>query len=288
LKSSNLLLFLLLAFLWGTGWPATKIALSYVPPSSFMLQRFILSTIAMFPVFLILRKRIPRDTKTLEKLLLLCSINAFGVTATNTGLVGESSGIGAVLTYTQPLFVFCLAIPFLNEKLKMAKLAGTAVGFVGVVLLFLGNIGSLTLASSMLMIFGAFLWAVTIIYYKRFLSHVDSFVTNFFQWAFGIIPLAALNLYSGGFFFPQEATYLWMVLYTAIGSACIGWTIWLFLLRKEDATVVSSSSFIVPLVALFFGWLLLGENMTIESILGSALVLLGVFLVNRKSHKRHE
>ncbi len=219
------------------------------------------------------------------KLLLLCSINAFGVTVTNIGLVGESSGIGAVLTYTQPLFVFCLAIPFLNERLKKTKFVGTTVGFAGVVLLFLGSIGSLTFASSVIMILGAFLWAVTIIYYKRFLNHVDSFVTNFFQWAFGVIPLAVLNLYNGIYFFPKELTYLWMVLYTAIGSACVGWTIWLYLLRKEDAIVVSGSSFMVPLIALFFGWLFLGENITIESILGSALVLIGVFLVNIKNHK---
>ena len=285
LKLSNLLLFLLLALLWGTGWSATKIALSFVSSASFMLQRFVLSTIAMFPFILSLQKRVPRDAKTLEKLLVLCSVNTFGVMVTNTGLVGESSGIGAVLTYTQPLFVFCLAIPFLNESLKISKLGGTAVGFVGVVLLFLGSVSSLTLTSSIIMIFGAFLWAVTIIFYKRFLSHVDSFITNFFQWAFGILPLAALNLYSGSFLFPQEATYLWMVLYTAIGSACVGWTIWLFLLGKEDATVVSGSSFIVPLVALFSGWLFLGESMTLESILGSALVLLGVFLVNKKSQK---
>ena len=285
MKPSNLLLLFLLAFLWGLGWSATKIALSYVPPSSFVLHRFIFSAIAMFPVFLILRKRIPHDNKTLGKLLLLCSINAFGVTVTNIGLVGESSGIGAVLTYTQPLFVFCLAIPFLNERLKIAKLAGTAIGFAGVVFLFLSSINSLTFAFSMLMILGSFFWAATAIYYKRFLSHVDSFVTNFFQWAFGIIPLAALNLYTGSFFFPKETTYLWMVLYTAIGSACIGWTIWLYLLRKEDAIVVSGSSFIVPLIALFFGWLFLGENITAESILGSALVLLGVLVVNRKNHK---
>jgi drug/metabolite transporter (DMT)-like permease len=291
LKPSNLLLLSLLAFLWGAGWSATKIALSYVSPSSFTLQRFIFSTIAMFPVFLILRKRIPHDAETLGKLLLLCIINAFGVTITNIGLVGESSGIGSVLTYTQPLFVFCLAIPFLNERLTIAKLAGTTIGFAGVVFLFLGSIDSLTFASSMLMILGAFFWATTAIYYKRFLSHVDSFVTNFFQWAFGIIPLAALNLYTGNFFFPKETTYLLMVLYTAIGSASIGWTIWLYLLRKEDATVVSGSIFIVPLIALFFGWLLLGENITAESILGSALVLLGIFLVNKNSQdstEKHE
>ena len=276
---------MLLALLWGTGWSATKIALGYVSSVTFLLQRFVITTIVMFPFVLAMRKRVPRDAKTLGKIIVLCLINTLGVIATNAGLVGESSGMGSVLTYTQPLFVFCLAVPFLNEKLKVSKLVGTAVGFVGVVLLFLGNASPLTLASTVIMIFGAFLLAVTIIFYKRFLSNVDSFVTNFFQWAFGILPLAVLNAYSGSFLFPQEATYLAVILYTAIGCACVGWTIWFLLLRREDTTVVSGSSFIIPLVALFSGWLILGESLTPESIIGSVLVLLGVFLVNKKSQK---
>jgi len=285
LKLSNLLLFVLLALLWGTGWPATKIALGYVSSVTFLLQRFAITTIVMFPFVLAMRRRVPRDARTLGKVLVLCLINTIGVIATNVGLVGESSGMGSVLTYTQPLFVFCLAVPFLNEKLKISKLGGTAVGFVGVLLLLVRSASPLTLASTVVMIFGAFMWAVTIIFYKRLLSHVDSFVINFFQWALGILPLAALNAYSGGFIFPQEATYLAVLLYTAIGCACVGWTVWFVLLGREDATVVSGSSFIVPLVALVSGWLILGENTTVESILGSALVLLGVFLVNKKGSK---
>ena len=126
---------------------------------------------------------------------------------------------------------------------------------------------------------------MTTIYYKRFLSHVDSFVTNYFQSSLGIIPLAAFNLYAGSFSFPIEVTYMWALLYSVIGSMCIGWTIWFFLLRKEDATVVSGSSFMVPLIALFSGWLFLGESISIESIFGSALVLLGLFLVNMNNHR---
>ena len=285
MKLTNLLLFMLLALLWGMGWPATKIALGYVSSVTFLLQRFVITTIVMFPFVLVMRKRVPRDTKTLGKVIVLCLINTFGVVTTNVGLAGESSGMGSVLTYTQPLFVFCLAVPFLNENLKVSKIGGTVVGFVGVILLFVGSASSLTLTSTVIMIFGAFLWAVTIIYYKRFLSHVDSFITNFFQWAFGILPLAALNIFSGGFIFPQTATYIGVILFTAIGSACVGWTIWFFLLGREDTTVVSGSSFIVPLVAMFSGWLILGESLTPESIIGSALVLLGVFLVNKKSQK---
>ncbi len=195
--------------------------------------------------------------------------------------------MGAVLTYTQPLFVFCLAVPFLDEKIEKVKLAGAIVGFAGVILLFLGSAGFVVPGSSVIMVFGAFLWAVNTVYYKRFLSHVDSLITCFFQWSFGILPIEALNLYTNDFVFPLEATYIFIVLFMTIGGACVGWIIWFFLLGREDATVISGSSFIVPMIALFSGWFILGENVSIESIFGSALVLSGVVMVNMKNRKKN-
>ncbi len=110
---------------------------------------------------------------------------------------------------------------------------------------------------------------------------------SFFQSSFGAIFLASFEVCSGRVFFPADTSYFWLVAYTAIFGASIGWTIWFILLRKEDAMVVSGTSFIVPLVALFSGWLFLKENIVFESITGSALVLSGVFLVN-KSNKHNK
>ncbi|MEM2094811.1 MAG: EamA family transporter, partial [Candidatus Bathyarchaeia archaeon] len=54
----------------------------------------------------------------------------------------------------------------------------------------------------------------------------------------------------------------------------------LFLLSKEDATVLSGSSLIVPLLALLIGWRVLGESVGAQSLLGATLTLCGVYLVN--------
>jgi len=68
----------------------------------------------------------------------------------------------------------------------------------------------------------------------------------------------------------------------------VTYVIWLMLLRSEDATILAGSSFLVPLTALFFGSILLGESIDAQSVLGSALVLVGVYLVNvsKKSRAR--
>jgi len=269
-------------FLWGLNWSVMKVGLSFVAPATFTLHRFIVSAVSLAPIALVLRKRIPRDSDTFRKLLLYCLLFILQIMVMTIGLVEESSGIGAVLTYTQPLFVFCLAIPFLEETITATKLLGVVIGFLGVVIFALGKISSFTLDSTLILTLGAFLWAASVVYYKKYLSHVDSFVTTFFQFSVGVLPLAVLSLTTNGFVLPKEVTYLWIILYSSVGNFVVGWVIWLFLLKREEATILSGSSFIIPVIALLFGWQLLGESFKIQSILGAALILGGVCLVNLK------
>ncbi len=72
-----------------------------------------------------------------------------------------------------------------------------------------------------------------------------------------------------------------------IVASSVGDTIWLVLLCSEDATILAGSSFLVPLIALFFGSILLGEPINQQSVLGSVLVLLGVYFVNVHKKNSH-
>lgn len=268
--------------LWGSNWSLMKIGLRSVPPIPFALQRFAISAVAMLPAFIMLRRRMPRDKRTLAGLMLLCLLFVLIIMSQAIGLTQESSGLGAVLTYTQPLFVYCLAVPLLEERITITKIAGIVVGFGGVLVLFLNKTGSVTFYSALIMLFAAFLWALSVMYYKKYLNHVDPFVTHFLQLAFGVLPLTILSVTAGNFVFPMDATYVWLVLYSSVGALAIGNVIWFFLLKEEEATTLSGSSLIIPVVAMFFGWQLLGEGLGVESLFGSTLTLIGVGLINLK------
>jgi len=269
-------------FLWGSNWSMMKVGLRFVPPIVFVLHRFVVSAVVLVPFFLILRSRMPRDKSTLIKLIVLCLIFVSVIIAQAFGLSQESSGIGAVLTYTQPLFVFCLAVPFLKEKVTRTKVLGVTMGFVGVLVLFLDKAGSLTLSSALIMLLGAFLWATSVIHYKKFLNHMDPLITHFSQLSVGIVPLAFLSLTSGNFIFPVDSLYIEILVFSSVGALAVGNIIWFLLLKEEEATTLSGSSLIVPAIAMFFGWRLLGESFSAESLLGSALTLGGVYLLNIK------
>jgi drug/metabolite transporter (DMT)-like permease len=204
------------------------------------------------------------------------------------GMVGESSGISAVITYTQPLFVLGMAAPFLNEKITTNKILGATIGFTGIVILLINQMNSFTLESSLVLLLTAFLWATSVVFYKRFLRLADPFVAVFLQMTIGSLLFIALDLGMRTFTFPINMKYVAIVLYSSIAGLAIANVLWLHLLREEEATVLSSSVLLVPAVALLFGWALLGENLGFETFLGSALTLGGVFLANLSQNRSHE
>jgi len=279
----NWFLFLILVFIWGTGWLVLKIGVTYVDPLNFTSHRFIVAALALTPLLIFYRKRIPGDWRSMFGLFLLGIFFALGMILTLTGLASEKVGVSAILTYTQPLFVVCMAAPFLKEKASANRLAGISIGFFGVAILSVKDFSMISFTySTFLLIVGAFFWAVTVVFYKKFLSHIDPIVTNVFQFGWGSALLAILILGSGNFYFHPSTTYLVVILYTSLVAFGLAGIIWIYLLREEEATILSTSSLIIPVIAFFFGWLFFEEIIELKSLIGSLLILLGVYLVNKK------
>ena len=261
-----------------------KVALAYVDPLNFALQRFALSTLALSPLLIYVRRNIRLDKRAALKLLLLGSVNTSSIVQTYWGLTYETSGIGAILTYTQPLFVFCLCVLFLRSEAKPVRLLGAFVGFSGVIVLSVGDAGPIQASANIgdvLLVLGAFLWAVAIVYYKKSLGDVDPFLTSVVQQALGAVIVAPLALGVESFSFSLTQPYLMMILYLGIFGSGIAVYLWLFLIREEDVTTLSLSSFLIPMVAVFLGWLLLAEPVRLISILGMGMILIGLYLTNR-------
>jgi len=196
--------------------------------------------------------------------------------------VAYDSGTGAVLTYTQPLMVFALALMLLDEEVSAPKLLGVVIGFSGVVVLFLRDSSGLISWSAVLLLLGAFFWALASVYYKLRLSKVDATLVNLIQAIFTSLLLASISVMVE----PVQPLWSWkygaILAYAGVGASAIGMTIWLRLLKDEGATSLSGSVLIVPIIALFFGWWLIGESLDLRSLVGCGLVLVGVYMVNRK------
>lgn len=283
MRSRNWVLFLFVVFVWASGWSVLKVALTYVDPLNLALQRFALSALALSPLLIHIRKRVRMNKRAAMKLLLLGAVNTSAVVPLYWGMVYETSGVGAVLTYTQPLFVFCLSVLFLKSQPRPARLLGALVGFSGVIALSIGRAGSIQVSAStgdVLLLLGAALWAIAVVYYKKSLSDVDPRLVSVVQQALGAAILLPLTVSVQGLYFPLAQPYVMMILYLSVFGSGLTVFLWLYLVREEDVTVLSLSSFLIPMIAVFLGWLLLSESIQPISLIGIAMIITALYLTN--------
>ncbi|MCX8171377.1 MAG: DMT family transporter [Candidatus Bathyarchaeota archaeon] len=284
MRKRSWMLLTAIVLIWGFNWTVMKTGLNFVSPLNLISQRLLLASIALSPVLILERRKIPRDANTWLKLTLNSILNAVGMASTHIGLLYETSGLSSILTYTQPLFVFCLAALFLGEKVTLLRVSGLTLGFLGVVAIYMERISRITLSSATLfLILGAFLWAVTTIYYKRFLTHVSPEIVNVVQFPVGAAFLITITSILDKLNFSVNIMYIASILYISVLGSAIAFTIWLALIRIEEATIVSTSSLAVPAAALLFGWIFLKEEVGLSLLLGFTLILAGIYFVNKRS-----
>jgi len=287
LKKKSWLLFALMVIIWGFNWVVMKVGLRFVGPLNLVMQRLMLASMVFLPILLLRRRILPRDRLTWFKLVILSLINAASMICTNIGLVAEASGLSSLLTYTQPLFVFCLAVPFLGEEVSITRMLGVFTGFMGMVVLYAGRLRyqkGLSV-SFLLLILGALFWAIATVYYKKSLNYVDPAIVNIVQFPIGALFLLPAASGLEGLTFSIDGSYILYLLYMSVLASAVGSTIWFILLRNEDATVLSTSSLAVPAIALIFGGIFLGEKIENISFLGLILIFIGTYLVNRSPKK---
>jgi len=288
LKSlKNSIMLLIVVVIWGANWVNMKIGLNYVTPLNYLFQRFFFSAIMIAPFVLFLKSGIRKDFRVIVNVIVLCVIYAFSVMFMMLGLVSESSGISSMIVFTQPLFVFGLSSVFLKSEITGTKVAGVLVGFAGIGTIYLERIGSAGGEGLpiLFLLLSASLWAVTIVYYKIISDDVHPYWISFSQVAIGSIVVLPFALASGGVNFVFDLPYIASMAYITVLSTVLAFFLWFYLLKNEDATTVSSSSLMIPVIALVLGMFILGETVNIYQVLGVALVLAGIYLVNRNTKR---
>jgi drug/metabolite transporter (DMT)-like permease len=278
------MMLLIVVLIWGANWVNMKIGLYYATPLNYLFQRLFFSSFMIAPFLFFAKNGIKRDPRIFVNVVILCVIYAVSVIFLMVGLEHESAGISSVVTFTQPLFVFALSAIFLKNEITKVRIVGVLVGFGGIITIYLEKIGGVEYATMSIsfLLASAFLWAVTIVYYKIISEEVHPYWIGFFQAAIGSIVVYPFALVTGGVVFIFDLPYLLSLAYVTVLSTVVAFSLWFYLLRSEDAAKVSSSSFMIPVVALVSSNLLLGETINLPQMAGVFMVLAGVYLVNRK------
>lgn len=283
--------FLLLTLIWGTTWAAIRIGLEGVPPFTGVSLRFALAGTVLLALARPLGVRLGRGRQE-RKLWVVNGLLSFCLSyaAVYWSEQHIPSGLAAVLFATYPLFVAALAHFLLpGERLAPIAVAGMALGFAGVAVIFSDDLallgGETVRTAALVMLVSPVVSAVASVVVKRWGGDVHPL-------SLAAVPMLMAGVVMGAVALLVErhrplvfdARSVGALLYLALLGSAVTFTIYYWLLARVKATEVALMSYLIPIVAVAVGALLFDEPLRPRLLAGSALVLAGVVLVSRRRH----
>ncbi|MGB3683391.1 MAG: EamA family transporter [Rubrobacteraceae bacterium] len=277
------LAFVFLVVFWGSAFSVVKVGLDYAPPMFFAGFRTLIGGAAMTLVALAWggSSHLRRDWPIF---LLLAVFNVvFFIGFQTLAILNLPSGTAAVLIYLQPILVGLLAWLILGESLSVAKVVGLILGFSGIVAVSVeGLSGSISAVGVLFGASSAFFWAMGTVFFKRFQDRVSAMWAVAAPFLVGGAVLTAFSYATE----PWSEVVFAPALFASLGYAslvgiALAWLIWFSLVRSGDASRVAAYVFFVPLVGIVIGSVFLGESLTTSLLIGAALIVSGIYLVNR-------
>jgi drug/metabolite transporter (DMT)-like permease len=197
----------------------------------------------------------------------------------------------SIFFYTMPFWT-ALAAHFLipGEKLNLQRVSGLLLAICGVVLALSINQSAASpdaLIGDIFCLIGAVFWSgIIIVARTTSLSKSTPEMQLLYQLAVSAVVLLALAPYFGELVRDLNSTHVALFTFQVLVVVCFGFLIWFWVLSVYPASSMASYSFLSPVFGVFFGWLILGEQMTSTFVIALALVCAGVYLVNRKPDPR--
>lgn len=194
----------------------------------------------------------------------------------------------SMLNYLFPIMIVLLAVPINGEKLNTIKLLSVGLGFVGMVIIITnGNLQSIKLSNVMgdlFAIVGAVMWGLFSNLGKR--NQINSFVSNYIYTGISfILSIICLLVFSELQLPNLQATVglLWL----GLSNIVLAYYIWFKVLKSSSIILVSSFSFVTPFVNLLFIMVLLNESISVNQLIGLAVIAIGIYMVTRTNPPRH-
>jgi len=275
------LLFTLICLIWGSTWLVIKIGLDGMPPFLGAGLRFLLATMLVGLVLGAKRKRL-RLTHDDKVCVLSLGLLVFWIdyAAVYWAELRISSGLTAIIFSTMPLMASLLSAYWTrSETLARRKVAGIAVGILGTALLFWPRerLGYQQTLGMLAALGGCLSATINLVTMKKYGRNSDPFVLNFFGMGLGaaclLIMSAALENWHSVMWTRSNVL---AILYLSFFGSVIAFSSYYYLIKKMDATIVSLSTLIIPIVALILGRAFLGEMVTPLAVAGIVTILAGV------------
>ena len=285
------LIFIVLGFFWGSSYLFIKIGVDHgLEPFTLIMFRLLIGFCLLATVVAVARQPLPREPRMYGHLFVMGAINIaipFSLITFAENIPSIDSSLASVINSAVPLFVIVIAAIFLpGEMITVSRLVGLLVGFVGVAILVgldLTDLGSANAVGELALIGATISYAIGNVYAKRFVHGLRPMVPALMQVFFGLVITATLAFATEH---PLDVAWtsesLVSVVWLGLLGSGLAYLAYFRTLQRWGATRTSLVAYLLPIWGIGLGALVLSEPITPNMIVGAALIIGGIALVNSR------
>jgi len=289
-QKKTYLALVLITILWGNSFIAMKHAVQFLTPVELTILRFIPVAVA-FAALLLPTRRVSFWAMARKEWLTLILLGLTGAVGYNIFVMTGSQRIAAgttslIVPSLNPIFTFLLSIIFLKERPTVKKVTGLILASIGLYIIVRYASGEHIDFSYLRYVFITMLaplcFAIYTILGKPLVARYPPLQVTGGAMMAAVIPL--LFLIDGDLIakLPTLPATVWLsIAFLSFLCTVFAFVVWFWALQKMEASQASSFTYLVPLFGVSFSQVILGESITLALIIGGAILLSGVYIINR-------
>jgi drug/metabolite transporter (DMT)-like permease len=261
--------------IWGTTWLVIKVSLQYLPPIAGAGVRFLAAALFLY-AFAALRGRLTAKIPWNVVLVFACFLFGLNYIMTYVAETRLDSGLVSVLFGTLVFFVFAFGA-LAHEKTTPGTWAGAGVAFIGVAVISLSAQVQASPLYALAVIVAAASSAFANVYAKRH-ANEDPLVTLPPAMLLAGIVMTAIGALTETVSWKAAISQrsLLAIAYLAWVGSGIAFFLNIWVIKRIAVWIVGLSSLIIPVIAVFVGIVLGGEQLSARELIGSVLVIAGI------------
>jgi len=279
--------------IWGSTFVFTKMLLQNgLSPAQIFTLRFIIAYILLL-AFALSRHRFRLFCKSLKDELLMVVLGITGGSvyflAENAAMLYTTATNTSLIVCSCPLFAMLLfAIVYRHsERVSRLQAMGSVIACLGMAVVVLNGHFVLHLSplGDMLAFAACLCWAVYSLLMKPATERYSSLFITRKVFFYGLLTIIPYYFFVPGFPSMEvllRPEVLWNLLFLGVVASMICYVTWNWVISKLGAVVATNWVYFNPITTIIFAWWLLHEQITVWFLLGTVLILTGMYLADRK------
>lgn len=274
---------------WGSTYLAIRVVVETMPPLLAGGARFLVAGALMYAWLRF--RRGAEGVRITRREIGGATLVGTALLLGGNGLVSLAerdvpSGLTALIIASVPLWVVLFRTVF-GDRVGVGTLIGVAVGFAGVALLVVpsGGSGQVALTGLLTVVLASFFWAGGSYFSKRLSLPDDPFSSTTWQMLLGGAVMTLVGVVSGEATAIDPAVFstssMVALAYLIVAGSLLAFTAYTWLLQHAPISKVATYAYVNPVIAIFLGWALLSEAVTMTIALGATVIVASVAFVVR-------